>query len=44
MHAMWSSSTIKAIGSGFDDPDFADRLSRLIGDHDAETTSTCVSE
>ncbi|MGD3109305.1 TraM recognition domain-containing protein [Streptomyces sp. YGL11-2] len=44
MDAMWSASTIKVIGSGIDDPDFADKLSRLIGDHDIETTSTSTSE
>ncbi|WP_121842273.1 type IV secretory system conjugative DNA transfer family protein [Streptomyces sp. S5] len=44
MDAMWSASTVKVIGSGIDDPDFADRLSRLIGDHDVETTSTSHSE
>ncbi|MBC2878052.1 MULTISPECIES: type IV secretory system conjugative DNA transfer family protein [Streptomyces] len=44
MDAMWSASTIKVIGSGIDDPDFADKLSRLIGDHDVETKSTSVSE
>jgi hypothetical protein len=40
----WSASTIKVIGSGIDDPDFADKLPRLIGDHDVETTSTGTSE
>ncbi|MGK4906415.1 type IV secretory system conjugative DNA transfer family protein [Streptomyces albus] len=44
MDAMWSASTIKIIGSGIDDPDFADKLSRLIGDHDVETKSTSHSE
>ncbi len=44
MDAMWSASTVKVIGSGIDDPDFADKLSRLIGDHDVETTSTSYSE
>ncbi|MFI8489486.1 type IV secretory system conjugative DNA transfer family protein [Streptomyces rubrogriseus] len=44
MDAMWSASTVKVIGSGIDDPDFADKLSRLIGDHDVETTSTSHSE
>ncbi|WP_432012618.1 type IV secretory system conjugative DNA transfer family protein [Streptomyces cucumeris] len=44
MDAMWSASTIKVIGSGIDDPDVADKLSRLIGDHDVETTSTSHSE
>ncbi len=43
MDAMWSASTIMVIGSGIDDPDFADKLSRLIGDHDLETTSTSDS-
>ncbi|MFD2683686.1 type IV secretory system conjugative DNA transfer family protein [Streptomyces phyllanthi] len=44
MDAMWSAATIKIIGSGIDDPDFADKLSRLIGDHDVETTSTSISD
>ncbi|MEW2550392.1 TraM recognition domain-containing protein [Streptomyces zhihengii] len=44
MDAMWSASTVKVIGSGIDDPDFADKLSRLIGDHDVETSSTSTSE
>ncbi|MFI7174664.1 type IV secretory system conjugative DNA transfer family protein [Streptomyces spororaveus] len=44
MDAMWSASTVKMIGSGIDDPDFADKLSRLIGDHDVETKSTSVSD
>ncbi|MFE4632233.1 type IV secretory system conjugative DNA transfer family protein [Streptomyces sp. NPDC056773] len=44
MDAMWSASTIKVIGSGIDDPDFADKLSRMIGDHDVETTSTSTSD
>ncbi|WP_406149354.1 type IV secretory system conjugative DNA transfer family protein [Streptomyces anulatus] len=44
MDAMWSASTVKVIGAGIDDPDFADKLSRLIGDHDVETTSTSHSE
>lgn len=44
MDALWSASTVKVIGSGIDDPDFADKLSRLIGDHDVETVSTSHSE
>ncbi|MEU6312317.1 TraM recognition domain-containing protein [Streptomyces sp. NPDC047014] len=44
MDALWSAATIKVIGSGIDDPDFADKLSRLIGDHDVETKSTSVSD
>ncbi|MFI0776167.1 type IV secretory system conjugative DNA transfer family protein [Streptomyces sp. NPDC021212] len=44
MDAMWSAATIKVVGSGIDDPDFADKLSRMIGDHDVESTSTSHSE
>ncbi|MFJ8774592.1 type IV secretory system conjugative DNA transfer family protein [Streptomyces microflavus] len=44
MDALWSASTVKVIGAGIDDPDFADKLSRMIGDHDVETTSTSHSE
>ncbi|MFD3997397.1 type IV secretory system conjugative DNA transfer family protein [Streptomyces sp. NPDC058583] len=44
MDAMWSAATVKVIGSGIDDPDFADKLSRMIGDHDVETTSTSISD
>ncbi|MFD5320028.1 type IV secretory system conjugative DNA transfer family protein [Streptomyces sp. NPDC127098] len=44
MDALWSASTIKIIGSGIDDPDFADKLSRLIGDHEVETLSHSHSE
>ncbi|MFE6457794.1 type IV secretory system conjugative DNA transfer family protein [Streptomyces cinereoruber] len=44
MDAMWSAATVKIIGAGIDDPDFADKLSRMIGEHDVETTSTSTSE
>ncbi|GAA2377749.1 type IV secretory system conjugative DNA transfer family protein [Streptomyces carpaticus] len=44
MDALWSAATIKIIGSGIDDPDFADRLSRLIGDHEVESLSHSHSE
>ncbi|MFD9793352.1 type IV secretory system conjugative DNA transfer family protein [Streptomyces sp. NPDC059070] len=44
MDALWSAATIKVIGSGIDDPDFADKLSRLIGDHDVGTKSTSISD
>ncbi|MFJ8676344.1 type IV secretory system conjugative DNA transfer family protein [Streptomyces sp. NPDC093589] len=44
MDAMWSASTIKVVGPGIDDPDFADKLSRMIGDHDVQSTSTSHSE
>ncbi|MYW06206.1 TraM recognition domain-containing protein [Streptomyces sp. SID3343] len=44
MDALWSAATIKVIGSGIDDADFADKLSRLIGDHDVKTVSYSSSE
>jgi type IV secretory pathway TraG/TraD family ATPase VirD4 len=44
MDALWSAATIKIIGSGIDDSDFADRLSRLIGDHDVQTSSVSTSD
>jgi len=31
---MWSAATIKLVGAGIDDPDLADDISRLVGDHD----------
>jgi type IV secretory pathway TraG/TraD family ATPase VirD4 len=44
MDALWSAATVKVIGSGIDDADFADRLSRMIGDHDVQTTSVSTSD
>jgi type IV secretory pathway TraG/TraD family ATPase VirD4 len=44
MDALWSAATVKIIGSGIDDADFADKLSRQIGDHDVETVSVSTSE
>ncbi|MEU8924202.1 TraM recognition domain-containing protein [Kitasatospora sp. NPDC048545] len=44
MDAMWSAATIKLVGSGIDDADFADKLSRLVGEHDVETISHSTSE
>lgn len=44
MDALYSAATIKIIGSGIDDADFADRLSRQVGDHDVPTTSVSTSE
>ncbi|MYV97293.1 type IV secretory system conjugative DNA transfer family protein [Streptomyces sp. SID3343] len=44
MDALWSAATIKLIGSGIDDADFADKLSRLVGDHDVQTVSHSTSE
>ncbi|WP_042419766.1 type IV secretory system conjugative DNA transfer family protein [Streptacidiphilus anmyonensis] len=44
MDALWSAATVKIIGSGIDDADFADRLSRQVGDHDVQTTSVSTSD
>jgi type IV secretory pathway TraG/TraD family ATPase VirD4 len=44
MDALWSAATIKLIGSGIDDADFADKLSRLVGDHDVPTITTSAGE
>ncbi|MGY1438129.1 type IV secretory system conjugative DNA transfer family protein [Streptomyces reniochalinae] len=44
MDALWSAATIKLIGSGIDDADFADKLSRLAGDHDVQTLSVSHSD
>ncbi|WP_211122342.1 type IV secretory system conjugative DNA transfer family protein [Streptomyces yatensis] len=43
MDALWSAATIKLIGSGIDDADFADKLSRLAGDHEVQTLSVSTS-
>jgi hypothetical protein len=34
--ALWSAATIKTVGAGIADPDFAEDLSRLVGDHKVE--------
>ncbi|WP_406223385.1 type IV secretory system conjugative DNA transfer family protein [Streptomyces decoyicus] len=44
MDSLWSAATIKLVGSGIDDIDFADKLSRMIGERDAETTSVSTSD
>jgi type IV secretory pathway TraG/TraD family ATPase VirD4 len=44
MDALWSAATVKVIGSGIDDADFADRLSRLVGEHEVPTLSHSTSE
>ncbi|MFF4927080.1 type IV secretory system conjugative DNA transfer family protein [Kitasatospora sp. NPDC001261] len=43
MDALWSAATVKVIGSGIDDADFADKLSRQIGEHDVQTVSVSNS-
>lgn len=42
MDALWSASTIKVLGAGLDDADFAEKISRLIGLH--QVTETSVSQ
>jgi type IV secretory pathway TraG/TraD family ATPase VirD4 len=39
MAALWGAATIKLVGAGMDDADFADDLSRLVGEHDVTTIS-----
>lgn len=41
--ALWSAATITTVGAGVKDPDFAEDLSRLVGDHKIEETSTSYS-
>lgn len=38
--ALWSAATIKTVGAGVADPDFAEDLSRLVGDHKIVETSS----
>jgi type IV secretory pathway TraG/TraD family ATPase VirD4 len=39
MDALWSAATVKIIGAGIDDPRLAEDLSRLVGEHEVDTTS-----
>jgi type IV secretion system protein VirD4 len=41
--ALWSAATIKTVGAGVQDADFTEDLSRLVGDHKIEETSTSSS-
>ena len=41
--ALWSAATIKTIGAGVQDADFTEDLSRLVGEHKVEETSTSYS-
>jgi type IV secretory pathway TraG/TraD family ATPase VirD4/phage shock protein PspC (stress-responsive transcriptional regulator) len=43
MKALWAASTVKIIGSGGDDDDLAEKVSKLIGDHDVATVSVTSS-
>ncbi|WP_406639156.1 type IV secretory system conjugative DNA transfer family protein [Amycolatopsis sp. WGS_07] len=42
--ALWSAATVKTVGAGVQDPDFCEDLSRLVGDHKVEETSTSYSQ
>jgi type IV secretory pathway TraG/TraD family ATPase VirD4 len=39
MKELWGAATIKLIGSGADDADFAEDISRIVGDHDIDVLS-----
>ncbi|WP_309114660.1 TraM recognition domain-containing protein [Saccharothrix sp.] len=41
--SLWSAATIKTVGAGVADADFAEEVSRLVGDHKIEETSTSYS-
>lgn len=41
--ALWSAATVKTVGAGVQDADFCEELSRLVGDHKVEETSTSYS-
>jgi type IV secretory pathway TraG/TraD family ATPase VirD4 len=40
MDALWSAATVKVLGAGLDDPQLAEDVSRLVGDHDVPARST----
>lgn len=39
MDALWSAATVKLLGSGLDDAEFAEKVSRLVGEHKVHETS-----
>jgi type IV secretory pathway TraG/TraD family ATPase VirD4 len=39
MKELWGAATVKLIGSGADDADFAEDISRIVGDHDIDVLS-----
>ncbi|MQT02915.1 type IV secretory system conjugative DNA transfer family protein [Streptomyces jumonjinensis] len=39
MDALWSAATVKLLGPGLDDAEFAEKVSRLVGDHKVRETS-----
>lgn len=44
MSALWSAATIKLVGAGIDDPQTAEDISKLIGEHDIAVTSLSRSQ
>ncbi|MEV4116958.1 TraM recognition domain-containing protein [Nonomuraea sp. NPDC049695] len=43
MDALWGAATVKVLGAGLDDADFAEKVSRLIGEHRVKETSVSHS-
>jgi len=39
MKELWGAATVKLIGSGADDADFAEDISRIVGEHDVDVLS-----
>ena len=39
MKELWGAATVKLIGSGADDADFAEDISRIVGEHDVDVVS-----
>ncbi|MCX4808977.1 TraM recognition domain-containing protein [Streptomyces sp. NBC_01214] len=39
MDSMWSAATVKVLGAGLDDAEFAEKVSRLIGEHKVSESS-----
>ena len=39
MKELWGAATVKVIGSGADDPDFAEDISRIVGTHNVDVLS-----
>ena len=44
MDTLWSAATIKVVGAGLDNPQDAEDLSRMIGEHDVSVRSTSWGE
>ncbi|MBC3762599.1 TraG/TraD/VirD4 family protein [Quadrisphaera oryzae] len=39
MDSLWSAATVKLVGAGIDDAEFAEDISRLVGEHDVAVRS-----